>query len=157
MRKCTKCKKIKALDRFSKKIDGKLGKKSHCKDCVKVYERSRKDLKSKYDAERYKNKKDYIKKVCRDYYNNNKEKYRNYEIERKRLTNTDLSRKYKIEIQEIYKKCKQMNKMSIIYHVDHIIPLKGKNVCGLHVPWNLRIITKEENLKKSNKVLDRYL
>ena len=41
----------------------------------------------------------------------------------------------------------------IPHHVDHIIPLQGKNVSGLHTFSNLRVIPGEENVKKSNKYL----
>lgn len=59
------------------------------------------------------------------------------------------------EIEVFYKLAKtKFKETGIPHHVDHIIPLQGKKVSGLHVPWNLQVITASENSKKNNHYED---
>ena len=86
-----------------------------------------------------------------------------------RGTANALSKRYKLkkinatpawlsESQLLHIKCKyQLAAMLNIHgveawHVDHIVPIRGKDVCGLHVPWNLRVIPAKDNMTKGNRL-----
>jgi hypothetical protein len=55
------------------------------------------------------------------------------------------------EMRAMYRTAKAMSKKGHRYSVDHIVPLRGLRVCGLHVPWNLEITPLRENQSKNNR------
>lgn len=63
-----------------------------------------------------------------------------------------LTDEHKDDIKTMYVLAKKFEKLcNIRYHVDHIVPLAGKDVCGLHVPWNLQLLPASVNIAKGNK------
>lgn len=63
-----------------------------------------------------------------------------------------LALTYNDEVQEIYQLAKLATRlMGKPYEVDHIVPIKHRLVCGLHVPWNLQILVRSENRAKNNR------
>lgn len=102
---------------------------------------------------------DKVKEACRKSKAKNRAYHTYLESQRlekiRQATPPWISKEQKEWIVDIYKCAKDIKECyETPTAVDHIIPIKGKNVCGLNVPWNMRVVTQSYNSQKSNNMED---
>ena len=148
MKICTSCGVSKEIASFHRRKNSVV---SRCKECVSLYCRVR-----------YQEKKDHIAAINGKWKDNNKEyrlqlhkaykkrtKGKQAALEAKRraskMNQTPAWADLKA-IEEFYNNCPEG------YHVDHIIPLQGKTVRGLHTMENLQYLPASENISKGNRL-----
>lgn len=175
VKKCTVCLESKLLSCFSPDKRRKSGLQACCKSCNNIANKKRyhssKEVRSKkklYDVDYVNNNRDKKYKDNKSWRNKNKEKCyamskrwkqanahkvtyytRKRQAAKAKASPNWLNKSQLKEIENFYWLAKDLEKITgEKYHVDHIVPLQGKNVCGLHVPWNLQVLPSDINIIK---------
>jgi hypothetical protein len=176
MKTCKDCKECKPLKEYGKKKDNKDGYRASCKVC------SNKKSKAWYEANKekrlaksrewnannkerrrinnnnwWRNNPDKRLSKFKRFHKNNLSKNRQYVAKRRaaKLQRTPpwLTEDQLWLINEIYDLAALRTEVTgVEHHVDHVVPLQGNTVSGLHLPWNLQVLTAYENLSKSNLI-----
>ena len=177
MKICTKCNVAKLFTDFSRNSKTKDGLQHHCKSCKLAYQRANPRraalVKKYYEQNReaciqrsitsQQKKREYYNAKMRKWVAENRERHlqtrREYyarnaaediaRVRRRqgRIRDTSpLTQAERAEIDGIYMFCKVFSG----FEVDHIVPLNGELVCGLHVPTNLQALSIRENRIKGN-------
>lgn len=174
------------LSEFSSRKDGKDGLRARCKICSDRKEYSKqhylanreKRLQQCKEYRKLDRVKEYQKEYKRQWKLNNPEHMKDYlkdynlKYPEKKVIKASKRRAAKLrrtplwanidKIAEAYKDCIEINIAARLagctekFVVDHIVPLQGVNVSGLHIDSNLQIITAKANLEKSNKFNPKF-
>lgn len=181
LKHCWDCKETKPTTCYSKQTRSKDGLQSRCKECDKKYREANKASKLHYNKKYYYANQEQILKQKKEYYSDNKEAilYKNANYYKQNYAKIYVVKKPYCRIKSAERRAiklkatpKWLNKnqkeaikleyslaewctkvLNEPYEVDHIVPLRGKDVCGLHVPWNLQVIAAKDNRIKNNRML----
>ncbi len=157
---CTDCNELKDYENFSPLKRGRGGVAAKCKPCTakrtKAWVEANPDKNAARIAEWRKNNKDKIREQVRAWRDSRPGAAASHTAKRKsaKLQRTPpwLSKEQRAEIEKYYAEAMRLTQiLGEQYEVDHIVPLRGKKVSGLHVPWNLQVIKGSENARKHNK------
>ena len=161
MKQCSECKIYKTVTEFARSSSSIDGLQPVCKIChnfaMQEYRKSNRDKVNDLSRIRYASNAESQKAHVKKWESENLEKVRAKSARRRaaKLHRTPpwLTELHHQQIQIFYDAAADLTKeFGIPVEVDHVVPLQGKNVSGLHVPWNLQVITKRENLIKGNRI-----
>ena len=142
---CTECRVEKLVENFSRDKERGDGLRQYCKPCAS--ERSRRW---------YDKNKDQSQQQKRAWKARNVDKVSAASAKRRCTVHNrtmPLAPHHEAAMSAVYTEAQRLTRETgVKHHVDHIVPLHGDVMSGLHVPWNLRVIPAAENLAKSNRV-----
>jgi len=125
-----------------------------CHGCETI--KNNKEERKQYMTEYAKENRQKIRKIASEWQKNNKGKVNANtalrHTSKMQRTPKWLSKADKLKIKCLYQVAAMYSRESgQSWHVDHIVPLQGEGVSGLHVPWNLRVIPGVDNMRKNNR------
>lgn len=163
MRTCRRCGETKDESQFYA-VKARPGSfYSRCRTCnnqiVAQWERDNKERKAARTAE-YRAKPEARKRaveVTIAYHKRNPHKKQAQTVARRlakeQRTPKWLTAEHKAQMAEVYNLARECRILTgDAYHVDHVVPLNGEFVSGLHVPWNLQVLPSDVNIAKSNRI-----
>jgi hypothetical protein len=163
---CSECNSIKSTEDFYKQSTrGKFGVRGTCKSCdnnkKKLYRQNNKEHVQELKKQNYIKHQEKNLQTKKNYRQTNKGKINALVAARKKIikqrTPKWLTEFDKLKIKCIYSVASMLtHENKEPWHVDHIIPLQGKLINGLHVPSNLRPMRGIENIGKKNKFEVNY-
>ena len=154
MKTCTLCKKEKEFSEYHKRSAMRDGHRSACKLCER--ERNSNEYSEVY-------KKSYTRSnrlrghIPLEEHKANRRKNKipkSYRVAKRRAAKKQATPTWADHdyIRDLYRNAKEASEIfGVSFEVDHIVPLQGKNVRGLHVEHNLQILTADENRRKGNR------
>ena len=168
MKTCTKCGEVKPRSEFHKNKKSGDGLQFHCKLCRAKWRKANKEKVAEAEAawrkanpersaaskakwrKANKEKMAAWRKANPDKHAANAAKHRAAKLQ---ATPHWLTQQHLDQIEAVYRLAALMKRLGLgEYHVDHIVPLQGAEVRGLHVPWNLQVLPASQNIAKHNKL-----
>jgi hypothetical protein len=166
MKHCYKCKTCKDESLFGKNKSKSDGLATECRDCKRKQDKeyiskNREAAKERASIWYYANKEYALEQrriIGKKWRTENKEKNSaknaRYRTSKLNATPKWLTKEHHNQIESVYWLAQLQRELTDTkYHVDHIVPLKGKTVCGLHVPWNLQVLEALDNISKGNRIV----